>query len=323
MKFATFSGGRADRVGVVVDDVVHPIDAATSMLDLVRAGLHDALTLGSQAMKTSGIPLSDITLRAPLQPPTMRDFVAFEEHVEGVRRSIDGSTGVPDAWYEAPRFYFTNPYAVVGPNDTVIAPRDTQALDFELEVAAVVGKSGSSVSVEDARDHIFGYTILNDWSARDIQRREMQVSLGPAKGKDFANTLGPWIVTADEFAEYRGDDGFYDVECEVTVNGERIGHDSLVHMGWTFESLVAYASRDSWVHPGDVLGSGTVGNGGCLAELWGRRGEQSPPPLQTGDVVTLTVQGIGSVTNTVGASRETPPVPPARRREHAATGGLS
>jgi 2-keto-4-pentenoate hydratase/2-oxohepta-3-ene-1,7-dioic acid hydratase in catechol pathway len=320
MKLATYSDGSVDRVGVVVDDRVHPITGVSSMVELIEGGLHDALTRGAEAVSHRGLPLSDITLRAPLRPPTMRDFVAFESHVEGVRRSIDGSAGVPDAWYEAPRFYFTNPYVVIGPNDTVVPPRETAALDFELEVAAVVGKSGSSVSVEEARDHIFGYTILNDWSARDIQRREMQVSLGPAKGKDFANTLGPWIVTADEFADHRNADGFFEVDCDVVVNGERVGHDSLVNMGWTFESLVAYASRDSWVHPGDVLGSGTVGNGGCLAELWGRRGEQSPPPLATGDVVTLAVEGIGSVSNVVGVPRDTPPVPPARRRTHADSG---
>ncbi|MGU3437717.1 fumarylacetoacetate hydrolase family protein [Actinomycetes bacterium M1A6_2h] len=323
MKLATYSNGSVDRVGVVVDDRIHPIDAVSSMLDLIGHGLSDALARGAEAVTSPGLSLSDVTLRAPLRPPTMRDFVAFEEHVEGVRRSIDGSAGVPDAWYEAPRFYFTNPYAVIGPNETVVPPGDTEALDFELEVAAVVGKSGSSVSVEGARDHIFGYTILNDWSARDIQRREMQVGLGPAKGKDFANTLGPWIVTADEFAGRRDEDGFLEVDCEVTVNGERVGTDSLVNMGWTFESLVAYASRDSWVHPGDVLGSGTVGNGGCLAELWGRRGEQSPPPLVTGDVVTLSVEGIGSVTNTIGIPRDTSRVPPARRRTHAGIGAKS
>ncbi|MDJ0105161.1 MULTISPECIES: fumarylacetoacetate hydrolase family protein [Rhodococcus] len=316
MKFATCIHEGREKAVVVQEDAVHPLEI--TMRELVDGGLGKALELGAEALRKPGFSLDDVALCAPLQPSTMRDFVAFEEHVEGVRRSMDGGSGVVDAWYEAPRFYFTNPYTVSGPNAVIRPPAACKTLDFEMEVAAVVSKSGSSLSVEEARDHIFGYTILNDWSARDIQRREMQVSLGPAKGKDFANTLGPWIVTADEFDDYRDGDGFLDVSCTVTVNGEEVGRDSLANMGWTFESLVAYASRDSWVHSGDVLGSGTTGNGGCLAELWGRRGEQSPPPLRVGDVVTITVEGIGSLTNTVGDGRPSPEVPPARRVDHAA-----
>ncbi|MDN3461017.1 fumarylacetoacetate hydrolase family protein [Rhodococcus sp. APC 3903] len=314
MKFATCIHEGREKAVVVQEGAIHPFEI--TMRELVDGGLGKALERGAAALRQPGFPLDDVALCAPLQPATMRDFVAFEEHVEGVRRSIDGQDGVVEAWYEAPRFYFTNPYTVNGPGAVIHPPAACHALDFELEVAAVVGKSGSSLSVAEATDHIFGYTILNDWSARDIQRREMQVSLGPAKGKDFANTLGPWIVTADEFDDHRGGDGFFDVLCTVEVNGDRVGHDSLANMGWTFESLVAYASRDSWVHPGDVLGSGTVGNGGCLAELWGRRGEQTPPPLQAGDVVTLTVEGIGSLSNTVGESRPSPHVPPARQIDH-------
>lgn len=311
MILATYVHGGETTAGVVDDGMVHSLDC--TMAELLAAGLPAALEAGARAVEAVGVPISDVCLLAPLQPSTIRDFVTFEEHVEGVRRSVDGAVGVVDAWYEAPRFYFTNPYTVHGTGDTVRPPEACVDLDFELEVAAVVGRSGSSVSVDDAGGHIFGYTILNDWSARDIQRREMQVSLGPAKGKDFANTLGPWIVTADEFDAFRTEDGFFEVGCSVEVNGEEIGRDSLANMGWTFDSMLAYASRDSWVHPGDVLGSGTVGNGGCLAELWGRRGEQSPEPLAFGDVVTMTVDGIGSITNTVGRPRSTPRVPPARR----------
>ena len=169
-------------------------------------------------------------------------------------------------------------------------------LDFELEVAAVIGRPGRDLTPEQARDVIVGYTIFNDWSARDLQQAEMRVGLGPAKGKDTATTLGPWLVTADELESYRDDDGFLDLELTASINGEQVGHDRLSHMGWTFEEMVAYASRGTWVRPGDVLGSGTCGNGGCLAELWGRNGEQAPPPLQPGDVVTLAVEGIGELT---------------------------
>ncbi|MGB3770215.1 MAG: fumarylacetoacetate hydrolase family protein [Rhodococcus sp. (in: high G+C Gram-positive bacteria)] len=315
MKLATYAHAGADHVGVVDDGRVYPVPSVTTMLDLVRGGLDDALAQGARAVKGDGLALSEVRLRAPLEPPTIRDFVTFETHVEGVRRSIDGTGGVPDAWYEAPAFYFTNPYAVIGPDDTVIAPESTRALDFELEVAAIIGKAGSSIAVGDAGSHIFGYTILDDWSARDLQKREMQVNLGPAKGKDFANTLGPWIVTADELEPHRDSAGFLRLECTASINGAMVGRDSLANMGWTFEALVAYASRDTVVRPGDVLGSGTVGNGGCLAELWGRRGEQTPPPLAPGDVVTLTVEGIGSVSNTIGRGAAAPAIPSARTEQ--------
>jgi 2-keto-4-pentenoate hydratase/2-oxohepta-3-ene-1,7-dioic acid hydratase in catechol pathway len=148
----------------------------------------------------------------------------------------------------------------------------------------------------------------------------MRVGLGPAKGKDFATTLGPWLVTADELDGYRDADGFLDLACTATVNGTVVGRDTLAHMGWTFENLVAYASRDSRVVPGDMLASGTVGNGGCLAELWGRAGRQDPPPLRAGDVVTLAVQGIGAISNRV-TTGPTPPALPSVHRRNPATRG--
>lgn len=320
MKFATYERGGHTSTGVIDGGRIHRVNG--SMRSLVDGGLPLALDIGAEALRRPSIDLGEVTLLAPLQPATMRDFVAFEEHVEGVRRSVDGQEGVVEAWYEAPRFYFTNPYTVSGHGSVIAPPAACTALDFELEVAAVIGKSGSNVEMDEASSHIFGYTILNDWSARDIQRREMQVNLGPAKGKDFANTLGPWIVTADELHTRRDADGFLDIVCRVDVNGQPIGQDSLANMGWSFDALVAYASRDSWVHPGDVLGSGTVGNGGCLAELWGRRGEQTPPPLQKGDVVSMTVEGIGTLTNTVGGSREVPQIPAARVVDHRRIRGL-
>jgi 2-keto-4-pentenoate hydratase/2-oxohepta-3-ene-1,7-dioic acid hydratase in catechol pathway len=156
--------------------------------------------------------------------------------------------------------------------------------------------------------------VLNDWSARDLQRREMKVQLGPAKGKDSATTLGPWLVTADELEPYRDAEGFLALDMRVSVNGVEVGQDLLSNMGWPFEELIAYASRGTEVRAGDVLGSGTCGNGGCLAELWGRRGELSPPPLRPGDMVEMTVEGIGTIRNRVVEGRELPPVRPARPR---------
>ena len=197
--------------------------------------------------------------------------MTFEAHVEGVRRSIEGSPGVPDAWYDAPTFYFTNPHALYGPGEPIPRPASSRALDFELEVGCVLGRGGSDLTEAAARDAIFGYTIVNDWSARDLQAREMQVGLGPAKGKDFATSVGPWIVTADEVEDHHDAGGFLDLDCRVAVNGDPIGRDRLSHMRWTFPQLVAYASRDSVVRAGDLLASGTTGGGGCLAELWGRQ----------------------------------------------------
>ncbi|GIM92165.1 fumarylacetoacetate hydrolase family protein [Paractinoplanes toevensis] len=295
MRIATWAFQGETQSGVVRDDAVHPFADGLTARQVVESG--DAASVGT----LPGVPLAEVRLLAPLQPASFRDFVAFEEHVEGVRRAVDGRGGVPEAWYDAPTFYFTNPHTLTGPDVDVAFPASSVARDFELEVAAIVGPSG-----------IFGYTIFNDWSARDLQSREMQVNLGPAKGKDFAGSLGPWIVTADELAPYLDGDGFLALECTAAVNGAEIGRDLLSNMGWTFETMLAYAARDSRVVAGDVLGSGTVGNGGCLAELWGRSGKQEPPPLRDGDVVTLTVQGIGSLTNRVTSAPPAAALPPVR-----------
>jgi 2-keto-4-pentenoate hydratase/2-oxohepta-3-ene-1,7-dioic acid hydratase in catechol pathway len=314
MRLATWEGGGRVRAGVVSAAGLHALPDGTSILDLVRAGLPTALEAGTAALEGPAVPLADVRLLPPLQPPTVRDFVAFEEHVEGVRKAIDGQAGVVAEWYQAPTFYFTHPYALLGAHDDVAVPPGSQRFDFELEVAVVVGRDGASLSPEQARDHVFGYTVMNDWSARDLQAREMKVSLGPAKGKDSATTLGPWLVTADELEPYRDADGFLQLDMRVSVNGREVGQDLLSNMGWPFEELIAYASRGTEVRAGDVLGSGTCGNGGCLAELWGTRGEAAPPPLQPGDVVAMTVEGIGTIRNRVVPGLDLPPVAPARPR---------
>jgi 2-keto-4-pentenoate hydratase/2-oxohepta-3-ene-1,7-dioic acid hydratase in catechol pathway len=324
MRFATWESGGTVTAGVASTQPdgsagLHELPAGATVLDLVRAGLPAALEAGRAALDRPVTPAASVRLLPPLQPPTVRDFMAFEEHVEGVRRGA----GVVPEWYEAPTFYFTNPYALVGAHDDVPVPPGSQRLDFELEVAAVVGSvegsDGASLTPEQAREHVFGYTVLNDWSARDLQWREMRVNLGPAKGKDSATTLGPWLVTADELEPYRDGDGFLALDMRVSVNGALVGQDLLSNMGWPFEELVAYASRGTRVAPGDVLGSGTCGNGGCLAELWGRRGRLDPPPLQPGDVVEMTVEGIGTLRNRVVAGADLPPVAPARPRPRSRT----
>jgi 2-keto-4-pentenoate hydratase/2-oxohepta-3-ene-1,7-dioic acid hydratase in catechol pathway len=317
MRFATYENNGTVHAGVVSDDGLHQLPENMTVLDVVRTGLPAALDAGAAALRGPAVPLSEVRLLPPLDPPTVRDFVAFEEHVEGVVASVSGGAGVPPEWYEAPTFYFTNPYALLGAHDDVPVPPGCALFDFELEVAAVVGRDGASLSPEQAREAIFGYTILNDWSARDLQRREMKVNLGPAKGKDSATTLGPWLVTADELDGRHDEDGFLALELSVAVNGKRIGHDLLANMGWPFAELVAYASRGTRVRAGDVLGSGTCGNGGCLAELWGRG--RDLPPLAPGDVVEMTVEGLGTIRNTVVAGTTLPPVPAARPRPRRRT----
>lgn len=318
MRLARWRQGDSVVDGVVVDDRLVRLPGTTTVLDVVRSGLDAAIALGArlaEVVPDDAPRVADVQLLAPLDPPSVRDFVAFEEHVEGVVRSVDNSVGVTPQWYEAPTFYFTNPHSLIGSGETVIPPR-TERLDFELEVGVVIGGAagdGRTLDATAADGAIFGYAIFNDWSARDVQGLEMQVRLGPCKGKDFASTLGPWITTADEVADRVDADGFLDLEMTVSVNGTEIGRDTLADMAWPFHDLIVYASRDSRVVPGDVLGSGTAGSG-CLAELWGRNGGLTPPPLVEGDVVTMTVERLGSISNTVGAPRQVPAVPRARSR---------
>ncbi|MEU9671143.1 fumarylacetoacetate hydrolase family protein [Streptomyces bobili] len=318
MRFAAYEHRQRHRVAVVEDDgTLFPLPGVSSLTALLTetGGLAGLLAAGATALDVPPGPhVSEVRLLPPLQPASVRDFVTFEEHVEGVRRSVDGVSGVPEQWYAAPTFYFTNPHAVYGPHDDVPVPPGSEVLDFELEVAAVIGREGRDLTPERARDHIVGYTVFNDWSARDLQSAEMKVGLGPCKGKDTATTLGPYLVTADELEPHRDADGFLRLALRAEVNGETVGEDLLSHMSWTFEEMTAYASRGTRVMPGDVLGSGTCGNGGCLAELWGLRGERNPPPLKPGDTVSLTVEGLGTLTTTVVPGMEPVPLPTGRRR---------
>ena len=306
MRLAIYHHRGVTRHGLVTGGTVQPI----------AVGDLWALLLGEETAQPDGdpVPLADVELRAPLQPATFRDFMTFEQHVEGTSRAMHDGGQPPEEWYQAPAFYFSSPYSVVGPFDDVPVPPGCRVFDFEFEVAAVVGKAGRDLTPEQAGSHIVGYAILNDWSARDIQRREMAVKLGPVKGKDSATTIGPCLVTPDELAEFRRD-GFLDLEMEVAVNGVVLGRDSLRNMAWTFEEMVAYASRGAWVMPGDVLGSGTCGTG-SLVELWGRYGQQAHPPLRPGDRVAMTATGLGSISNRIVAGTEPVPIPPARRQNY-------
>lgn len=257
-----------------------------------------------------------VDLSGPLLPPVaatcVRDFITFEQHTAGSLRSVSAAAQVPEIWYEIPGFYFTNPHALIGTGVQVPIPPGCEQFDFELEVGAVLVADGFNLSVEEAAECIGGLTILNDWSARDLQRHEMKLGLGPAKGKDTATTLGPWMVSVDELSSARKDN-HWDLRMSVSVNGQQIGSDTLANMAWSFAELVAYASRGTWVRSGDIIGSGTAG-GGCLAEFWGWRGELDPRPLVVGDEVEMMVEGLGMIRNTVVASPPVHPIPTARRR---------
>ena len=218
---------------------------------------------------------------------------------------------ISEGWYERPAFYYSNPHATTGPGDVIEPPAAHDGLDLELEVGAIIGRRGRNISVEEARDYIVGYTIFNDWSERDLGMFEARLPFGFHHTKDFANTFGPWIVTPDELEPYRRDDRL-DLATEAFVNGESLGTDSLSSMAWNFEELVHFSARGAWIGPGDVIASGTTGNG-CLFELWGRHQAKNPPPLQPGDEVRLEVDGIGSLTNTIGDRQpDLPALPRAR-----------
>lgn len=284
-------------VAVVVGDQVQPLTGAIEVDELLVATPAERAELVARLAVGERMDLDTTTLLSPVQPRTLRDFATFEEHVEGSLKGIGMTPHV--AWYEQPVFLFSNTNAVNGPDSSIEVPPGCERLYFELELAVVIGKPGKDLTPERAADHIAGYTLYNDWSARDLMTAVMPIGVGPVKGKDFANTLGPWIVTADELAPYRRGDRLA-LEMHAEVNGVPLpgGGDNSANMSWSFEEIVAYASRGAELRPGDVLAAGTCG-GGCLLEYWSRTGTDDPPPLRPGDVVTLVAEGIGSLSNRV------------------------
>lgn len=309
-------GGR--RVGLVIgvgaDARVHPFPPGTDLVALLAADAAERDHAADTAAASDGQPLHEVVLLPPVYPVAMRDFLTFEAHVAGVGKGMQGADGVPPEWYAAPSFLFMAPHAVHGPFEDVAMPPDTERLDFELELAAVVCRDVRNVTPERAAAAIGGYLVMNDWSARDVQGREMKLGLGPSKGKDFATTIGPWVVTRDELERCRNDEGLLDLAMTVSVNGEPVGADRSGAMSWSFEEMVSYASRASWVKAGEVLASGTCGTG-ALAETWGRTGALHPPPLRVGDVVEMAIEGLGVIRNRIVAGTEpVPPIPVARRR---------
>jgi len=254
--------------------------------------------------------LSEVKLLAPLtNPRSCRDYVAFEEHMLNASKSF-GHTVSPE-WYNIPIFYFTNHQAIYGPNDEIKRPEKETKFDIELELAVIIGKKGNDIQGENANDYIFGYTIFNDWTARAIQRQEMTVPLGPHKGKDFANAIGPCIVTKDEFENYRCSisrethpehlqmpqttaDRF-DLKMIARINGETVCEGNYKTVYWTFPQMIKRASENNVsLMPGDILGSGTVGWGSLIENNFSVH-----RPLVPGDIVELEIENIGILKNTV------------------------
>jgi len=259
--------------------------------------VRDALERGAPC---PAVPLQQVRLRSPvLQPPTMRDFMVFEEHA-----TAQGTRKREEAWYRLPVFYFTNTLRIFGPDDAIPYPSASTCLDYELEIGCVIRREGHDVSEADALDHVAGFCIFNDWSCRDLQRDEVSVGLGPAKAKDFATSLGPWLVTPDELAPLLKN-GRLELRCSVRVNGDvwlRDADARDAHHTWG--AMIERASRDSRIVPGDVLGSGTVG-GGTVAESV-RKGYERARFLEPGDIVEMEVETLGVLRGSVGPRNPAP-----------------
>jgi 2-keto-4-pentenoate hydratase/2-oxohepta-3-ene-1,7-dioic acid hydratase in catechol pathway len=294
------------RAGVRDGDVVRLLEPSVTLLDIITGGAEALADLARQAGRLPAVPLGEATFGPLLAPPSIRDFLTYERHIAVLAGEV------PDAWYEQPFFYFSNPAAVLGAYDPVPMAPGAAEFDYELEVAAVIGAPGADLTPEQAAGHIFGYTIMNDWSARDLQVAEFKTPMGPSKSKDSATTLGPWLVTADELADFTTA-GRLALNAEVALNGRRTGGDNTANMSWSFADLVAYASRGTVVRPGDVLGSGTCATG-CLAEIRKSLGDKAPGWLKPGDVVRIEVEHLGYTESRLTAAAPVRPVPPARRR---------
>jgi fumarylacetoacetate (FAA) hydrolase len=283
--------GAAEIVNAVLEQLGGSVDVVRDEDDPDAIDIAGSISIGGLDLL---LPRGEVRLLAPLpRPRSLRDFYTFEQHVATAR--AQRGQPVPPNWYKAPVFYFGNHQAVFGPDDSVPLPR-TERLDYELEVACVIGREGRNIDPDDALDYIAGFTIMNDWSARDLQAEEMSVGLGPAKGKDFATSLGPWIVTPDELENYVNDDGDrWRLEMIARVNGRPYSRGNLGDMHYTWAQIIAHASRDATLYPGDVLGSGTVGSG-CILEL---TPEAVGGWLEPDDVVELEVAGLGTLKNRI------------------------
>ncbi|OBI19179.1 2-hydroxyhepta-2,4-diene-1,7-dioate isomerase [Mycobacterium sp. E2327] len=314
MKWLTFRGNDGERAGVLSGDTIHAMPAGVTLLDLIGRGADGLRQAGEDALRSPSAlaRLDEVTLLAPIpRPPSIRDSLCFLDHMRNCQAAMGGGRVLADTWYRIPAFYFACPTTVLGPYEDAPTAPGSAWQDFELEIAAVIGVSGKDLTVEQAERAIIGYTIFNDWSARDLQQREGQLAIGQGKGKDSGVTLGPYLVTPDELEPYRRD-GKLDLQVTALVNDSVIGSGSTGQMDWTFGEVISYVSRGVPLTPGDVIGSGTVPTCTLVEHLNPAALESFPGWLHDGDVVTLRVQGLGETRQTVRASA--PPHPLAARR---------
>lgn len=297
MKLVTYSKNNSTSPGILIDGQLHRLEGQ-SLMEVISRGSFQPLEV-----------VQDYQVMAPIPRPTScRDGYAFRQHVEAARRNR--GVDMIAAFDEYPVFYFTNHNAIYGPGDIWCMPDHCKQLDFELELAIVIGKQGRNIKAAEADDYIAGYMIMNDLSARTLQMEEMLLNLGPAKGKDFATVIGPWLVTPDELEPYRTNTkpghigNIYQLEMTCRVNGIQVSKGNMADMDWTFAELIERASYGCDLYPGDVIGSGTVGTG-CFLELngTGKRFDPNYTPqwLQPGDVVEMEITGLGTLSNTIVA----------------------
>jgi len=295
MRFVKAATAAGNRIGVLdAADVLHLAGQADRIEPYLGDDGEALHRLGESilAAPAARLPLAGADLRRPVDPPSMRDFMVFEEHVAPAWRATGLDRG-PDVWYQQPIGYFSNAATLRGPRDAIEVPGGSSRLDFELEIGAVVGREARSVTPEAAASLIAGYLVVCDWSARDLQAAEMAGNLGPFKGKDFASSLGPVLVTPDELADRRHGTG-YDLRMTASVNGRVYGSDLWSSAYWSFEELISYASWNSRVEAGALIGSGTC-QGGCILELSLRHAEADYPWLAAGDEVRLSIERLGDI----------------------------
>ncbi|MEY2793452.1 MAG: hypothetical protein RJA76_1444 [Bacteroidota bacterium] len=300
MKLVTFENPQGkSRIGWVLGEQIVDMQLAsdklpTDMLSFIDNHEEFMSIIHSLKDVKAHYALSEIKLLAPLpNPRSFRDYIGFEKHMLNASKSFGHTIG--QAWYEMPIFYFTNHQAIYGPEDEIVRPKKETKLDLELEMACIIGKKGKDISVDEAKNHIFGYTIYNDWTARAIQKREMELPLGPHKGKDFANAIGPWIVTADEMEQYMGENDRFDLRMTSRINGVTVCDGNYNSVHYTFSQMIERASENNVnLMPGDILGSGTLGWGSLIENNF-----TVHRPLEPGDVVELEIEGIGILRNKV------------------------
>jgi 2-keto-4-pentenoate hydratase/2-oxohepta-3-ene-1,7-dioic acid hydratase in catechol pathway len=283
----TLAVGRGD--GVVL------LSGPASLRGAIEAGGVEGLLRRAKEATGPVVPLTRVRRWLPPvpDPRTFRDFYAFEQHVKAAR----AKRGQPmlDEWYRIPIFYFSNPSSLRGHLEAVKKPESTSELDYELEVACILGRQVQDVSGDAAEAAIFGYLILNDLSARDLQREEMKCMLGPAKGKDFASAIGPWVVTPDELADVRVGPGRYELTMVARRNGRELSRGNMKDLTHDFTKMIERASRDVMLYPGDLIGSGTVGTG-CILELGA---DAAGGWLTSGDTIELEIDRLGVLTTPI------------------------